>query len=318
MGTLPAWRGGRLAPATSGPAWRGVQRHLNVITMNIGSYLYEIGGLGEQVRRWEVVDAIRGDGDGPFWYIVLESGQYRMVCHEDDLAKRVREQKTRDELTGPSDIRDKGRWRRFDPRKRGLGIVEAEPDSDFAPLDRRVVPTKVSNLVWERTRSLKEVNAFLDHPALGAHDLGGCRFITAMFVARSPVDDSIVGVVVLQKPASRELDDWEDGGPHNGGSGTRIEVKRLAALNGVRPMNSASWMLARAARWADQQGFDVIQAYAGMAGNRGTCYDAAGFDLAAESTARGNDWNSAESRNGRVQVADGSGWERRRWERGLN
>lgn len=41
------------------------------------------------------------------------------------------------------------------------------------------------------------------------------------------------------------------------------------------------------------------------------------FDLTAESSARGNDWNSAESRNGRVQVADGSGWERRRWERGL-
>lgn len=296
--------------------------------MNIGTTLYEIGGLGENVRTWQVEDAVRGTKEGPadlptdeedaYWYVILTSGRHRMLCREQDLRKRVNEQKSRDELTGPTDFRDKGRWRRFDPRKRGLGVVEAEPDSDFDDLDRVVTPRKASRLDWERTRDLSFTNTFLDRPALVSHDLGSTNFPVAIFHARSPVDGSVVGTVVLKKPSSRALDDWEDGGPHNGGTGTRIEVARLATRVD-RPANTASWMLARAARWADQQGFDVIQAYAGMAGNRGTCYDAAGFDVQKEDPdARGDDWNSADSRDGRVTVADGGDWHRRRWERGLN
>lgn len=281
--------------------------------MNIGNTLYEIGGLGEEVRTWIVDDIVQGaDGDA---FVIATSGQYRMLARYSDLRARLNEQ--HDRRPSQHATLDKGRWRPYNPRHRGPGILPAEPDSDFDDLDRYVTPRRCGDLTVERTRSLKDVNRFLDHPALVSHDLGGTDFPVAMFAARSPHDGSIVGVCVLKKPSARALDDWQDGGPHNGGSGTRIEVARLACRVD-RPRNTASWLLAKAARWADQQGFDVIQAYAGMAGNRGTCYDAAGFDQQhVEPDADGSAWNSADDRDGRVFVADGGEWTRRRWERQL-
>lgn len=259
------------------------------------------------VWTWTVDDAIRGDGDDPYWFLVLESDRDPGVrCLVPEMALRRRLRDDEDDV-----------WSTFDPRHRGIGIVDVEPTTPYDPVPRQASPTDVSLLDWSLTRDLNAVNGFLDHPALVAHDLGATNFPVAMFVARSPVDDSIVGAVVLKKPSARALDDWTNGGPHQGGDGSRVEVARLAT-RADRPMNTASWMLARAATWADQQGFDVVQAYAGMADNRGTCYDAAGFDLAVvDDDARGGDWNSADDRDGRVTVQDGDGWTRRRWERSL-
>jgi hypothetical protein len=285
--------------------------------MNIGNTVYEIGGLEQTVRTWKIEDVVRGDSDDPYWWVIMTSDQFRVIVKEQDLKARLAEQKSRDELTGPTDTRDKGRWRTFNPRRRGQGIVPAEPDTDFDRIDRALSPRRGSDLDFERTRDLSTVNDFLDHPALVSHDLGGTNFPVAIFTARSPYDGSIVGTVVLKKPSARALDDWEDGGPHNGGDGTRVEVARLATRVD-RPANTASWMLARSARWADQQGFGIIQAYAGMANNRGTCYDAAGFDVqATDAEADGAAWNSADDRDGRVVVQDGGTWTRRRWERDL-
>lgn len=267
---------------------------------------------GGTIRAWTEEDAIRGsrdspdedpDGDAPFWWVVLTHGDYRMVVREGDLKTRVQDE-------------DCETWTWYDPRHRGVGVVEAEPADPYGPLQAQVSPRKASDLKFEQisgTGSRKTVNAFLDHPALVSHGLGDVTFWTAAFVARSPVDDSIVGAVVLHRPAARALDD-----------GSRIEVRRLAT-RADRPMNTASWMLARAARWAGRNGYETIQAYAGFAGNRGVCYDAAGFDCVKEDQVPydRDDWNSADGRDGRVHVrADGGqqaeAWTRRRWERALD
>lgn len=269
------------------------------MTLSLGSVIYE--NAGGTVREWRVEDAIKGahEESGVYWYDVLTWGDYRMLVRDVDIRNRLHDEECE-------------RWSVFDHRHRGAGIVEAEPEDPYGPIDRQLAPRQVKELSFAQIAgegSRKTVNGFLDHPALVNHGLGGVHGWKAAFVARSPVDGSIVGVVVLSRPAARALDD-----------GTRIEVSRLAT-RADRPANTASWMLARAARWAEREGYDVIQAYAGFAGNRGTCYDAAGFEVAREEEVshERDGWNSAESRDGRIHIEapDGQSWTRRRWEREL-
>jgi hypothetical protein len=73
------------------------------------------------------------------------------------------------------------------------------------------------------------------------------------------------------------------------------------------PSNAGSWLIARARKWAFLEGYQRISAHAGVAGNKGTIYSAAGFKLVREEKARGDSW---ESREGRSSVDD---FVRRKW-----
>ena len=255
------------------------------------------------VRAWTVEDAVRGTKEGPadppedgeeaYWYLILhlDDPGVRAVVREGSLLTRLRDDDCRT-------------WSSYDMRARGGYVVEAEPDDPYGPLQAQVSPTSPTDLRFEQIQgegSRKTVNRFLTHPALISHGLGDVSFWTEAFVARSPYDDSIVGAVVLHRPAARSLDD-----------GSRVEVRRLAC-RADRPQNTASWLLGQV-RTAVQDKYDTIQAYSGFAGNRGVCYDAAGFDVAKEDVVSPEDtgWNDAPDRSDRVEV-QGS-WTRRRWE----
>jgi len=255
------------------------------------------------VRKWTVDDAVRGtekgDGDlpdqqtGAYWYLILscDNPAVRMVVREGDLQTRLTD-------------RDCQTWQQYDPRKRGSGVVEADPSDPYGPLRGQVSPTSPTDLTVEQvsgTGSRKTVNRFLQHPALVSHGLGSVHFWTSAWVARSPVDGSIVACIVLHRPAARTLDD-----------GDTVEVRRLAT-RADRPANTASWLLARVRNQIADQ-WDTIQAYSGFAANRGVCYDAAGFDCVKQDTVDPEDtgWNDGSNRDGRVSV-EGT-WTRRRWE----
>jgi len=268
---------------------------------NVGSTLYQ--NDSGTIRQWTVEDAVRGtkkaaadppdDGTEAYWYLICrcDDPEVRMVVREGDLTSRLQDD-------------DCGTWSAFDYRARGGYVVDAEPDDPYGPLRGQVSPTSPTDLQFSQIQghgSRTAVNGFLQHPALISHGLGDVQFWTEAFVARSPYDDSIVAAVVLHRPAARSLDD-----------GSRVEVRRLATRTD-RPQNTASWLLGQV-RDAVQDDYDVIQAYSGFAGNRGVCYDAAGFDVAKEEVVPPEDtgWNDGVDRDGRVEV-QGS-WTRRRWE----
>lgn len=244
------------------------------------------------------------------WNLVLVSGSRKMFVKETDLLDRICTDNSSAWYPGHLDPRH--RLESMDP------IGDPQAESDHEPIERRVVPRKrASDLEFRKIEGTrKPVNEFLDTEIWVDHDLGGVTFDKARFGAFSPYDGSLVGVIVLHKPAAPSLDDWNEFDDRD--VGTRIEIKRLAARNYIAPHCTASWMISKAAGWAKQQGAEIIQAYSGMAGNPGTCYKGAGFEpKRSEADVDGNGWNTAESRDGRVAIQDGGKWERIRWEREL-
>lgn len=138
--------------------------------------------------------------------------------------------------------------------------------------------------------SRKRVNTFLEQVD---HQLGTVPGWLMAWSARR--DGQMIAVIVLSRPTARAYDD-----------GTAVEVSRMAARE-ERPHNTCSWMLARARKWADLSGYDRIIAYAGVAGNRGTAYDAAGFECESVETDQTDRW---KNREGRKSYGE---YERRRW-----
>lgn len=150
----------------------------------------------------------------------------------------------------------------------------------------------VSDLELTRERSRNEVNQFLESERVD-HNRGGVPGWKAAFGARH--HEELIAVCVLSRPVARELDDGET-----------ISISRLAAVP-ERPANTGSWLIARARRWAELEGFSRMIAYAGVAGNKGTVYAAAGFELDKVDEADGDGWQYREGRDS---------WEdytRRRW-----
>lgn len=139
-------------------------------------------------------------------------------------------------------------------------------------------PQSVSDLevVRERNRSL--VNEFLER----WHPLGSVPGWKACFSAR--YGDYLVAVVVLGRPASTHNDD-----------GGTLSITRFCRRDD-RPDNTGSWLIARAREWAFLEGYDSVLAHAGVAGNYGTVYEAAGFDLDRTSQSRADDWQRREGR----------------------
>lgn len=142
-------------------------------------------------------------------------------------------------------------------------------------------PTSVDDLRLTRERSRSEVNDFLDAEVVG-HELGSVPGWKAAFGAR--FDDELVAVCVLGRPVARHIDADEV-----------ISISRFAALP-TRPANTGSWLIARAREWARLEGYRKMIAYAGVAGNYGTIYEASGFELAKKDEAQGDSWNSRENR----------------------
>jgi len=130
----------------------------------------------------------------------------------------------------------------------------------------------VSDLELTRERKKQPINEFLEQ----RHPLGGVPGWKACFGAR--YQDMLVAVVVLGRPVARMADD-----------GTELSITRFCRRDD-RPANTGSWLIARAREWARLEGFETISAHAGVAGNYGTVYEAAGFEV------------------GDVTIADGKGW----------
>lgn len=153
-------------------------------------------------------------------------------------------------------------------------------------------PDSVSELRLTRERSRTEINNFLESDEVN-HKLGGIPGWKAAFGAR--YESELIAVCVLGRPVARMVDEDEE-----------ISITRYGARP-ERPSNTGSWLIARARKWAFLEGYQRISAHAGVAGNAGTIYAAAGFELVREEKAQGDSW---QSREGRSEVDD---FIRRKW-----
>jgi len=151
-------------------------------------------------------------------------------------------------------------------------------------------PNSVNELELTRERTRQPVNEFLEQ----RHPLGSVPGWKACFSGR--YRDSIVAVVVVGRPVSRAADD-----------GTELSITRYARRDD-RPDNTGSWLIARARDWTRLEGYETLTAHAGVAGNYGTVYEAAGFECRDVTMADGSGWLS--------QGDDRDTWndyERRKW-----
>jgi len=154
-------------------------------------------------------------------------------------------------------------------------------------------PSSVRHMTVVRERDRGHVNAFLE----SHHPLGQVPGWLACWSARYA--DSIVALVVIGRPAARTLDD-----------GTTVSINRYA-LRDDRPANTGSWLIGQVRPWCRLEGYDRLIAYAGVSGEFGTVYSAAGFECCSVTTADGSGWTN---RDDRVEHAD---YRRRRWEYSL-
>jgi len=156
-------------------------------------------------------------------------------------------------------------------------------------LTTRPVAGHVDDLQLTRERDRTPVNGFLE----AHHPRGAVPGWKACFGARHM--DDLVAVLVLSRPVSRHADD-----------GTRLEISRFARRDD-RPANTGTWVVARGRLWAALEGYAELVAYAGVAGNAGTVYQAAGFDCCETTHASGDAWTN---RTGRDSWED---YTRRKW-----
>lgn len=163
-------------------------------------------------------------------------------------------------------------------------------DQENAGLTQQPTASSTDDLVLTRERERMPVNEFLEQ----RHPLGSVPGWKACFSAR--YQDSIVAVVVVGRPVAREAD-----------AGTELSITRYCRRDD-RPANTGSWLIARARNWARLEGFDTLSAHAGVAGNYGTVYEAAGFECVDITAADGSGWLT--------QGEDRETWddyERRKW-----
>lgn len=155
-------------------------------------------------------------------------------------------------------------------------------------LCQQPTPSSVDDLELTRERTRQPINEFLEQ----RHPLGDVPGWKACFSAR--YRDSIVAVVVVGRPVARQSPDGE------------LSVTRFCRRED-RPANTGSWLIARARRWAALEGYDTLSAHAGVAGNYGTVYEAAGFDCVETTVADGAGWKSREGRD------SWDDYQRRKW-----
>jgi hypothetical protein len=150
-------------------------------------------------------------------------------------------------------------------------------------------PSSVSDLTLIRERERQPINEFLEQ----RHPLGSVPGWKACFSAR--YRDSIVAVVVIGRPVARNADD-----------GTELSITRFCRRDD-RPANTGSWLIARARKWVELEGYNTLSAHAGVAGNYGTVYEAAGFECEEITQADGSGWTNRKNRD------SWDDYERRKW-----
>lgn len=148
--------------------------------------------------------------------------------------------------------------------------------------------SSVDDLQLTRERTRQPVNEFLEQ----RHPLGAVAGWKACFSAR--YQDLIVAVLVLSRPVARHAPESE------------LSITRFCRRDD-RPANTGSWLIARGRKWAELEGYETLTAHAGVAGNYGTVYEAAGFECEKVETANGSGWTN---RDGRQEWDD---YERRKW-----
>lgn len=157
---------------------------------------------------------------------------------------------------------------------RPVSDPEATDGRQNAGIAQPPTPSSVSDLTLVRERERQPVNEFLEQ----RHPLGAVPGWKACFSAR--YNDSIVAVVVVGRPVSRVADD-----------GTELSITRYCRRDD-RPDNTGSWLIARVREWSRLEGYETLTAHAGVAGNYGTVYEAAGFECVDVTMADGSGWLS--------------------------
>lgn len=160
----------------------------------------------------------------------------------------------------------------------------ADPDASLGDVDVRLrtAPESPSDLTFEKIEgrgSRTEVNNFLEgaEDGLVSHDLGGVSSWKAAFVARH--DGAIVSALTMHHY-------------HPSTNGVEIAITRVANHPSA-PKNTSTWVIARARKWAERAGYERVATYAGVGGNEGVCYRAAGFDAVGEPVeVDGKNWTS--------------------------
>jgi len=184
-----------------------------------------------------------------------------------------------------------------DPGERWAGAyLERHPAADVnrcstAPLAPRVL---ADSHTVRREWSRSFINGLLEHP-LGDHLLGRRQFLRAAWTARRP-DGRPSAVAVLTRPNAPAQAD-----------GRTIELARYvshpdAELSRVGTNNTATWLLARVARWARLEGFDRLLSYSGVAGNDGGIYQGLPFEHVGRTDADPERWGSREGRTEAASV----------------
>jgi hypothetical protein len=147
----------------------------------------------------------------------------------------------------------------------------------------------VSELHLHRQRDQATANAFLE----AHHPLGSVPGWRACWEAR--YQDMPVASIVVGRPVARHTDD-----------DSVCSIIRLARRDD-RPANTGSWLIARSRNWCRLEGYDTLEAHAGVAGNHGTVYEAAGFTLVSSEVVDTSTWTHREGRESHGE------YRRRRW-----
>lgn len=144
-----------------------------------------------------------------------------------------------------------------------------------------------------------EVNSFLNGDFDGAvdHARGGVQSHLALF--KAVYAGTTLSVLVLGPPYNYQQ------------NGEGIVTLRRLANRPEAPANTSSWMIARAREWARSRGYNRMETYAGIGGNDGTCYEAAGLKFVGTETVSSDDegWANRPNRG----VVRNEQWERRKY-----
>lgn len=233
--------------------------------------------------EWYVVDLIWREAGVS---AILSRGVARATVDADTLAQKVADEVDHSWVPAMYDGTDEDGQAVWVPHPR-----RADPDADADDVDLRVAPDNPSELTFEKIEgagSRKEVNNFLEGASDGLvfHELGGVSSWKAAFVAR--YDGAIVSAIVLHHY-------------HPSTNGEELAITRLAN-HASAPANTSTWMIARARDWAERAGYDRLATYAGVGGNSGTCYRAAGFEAVGEpEVVTGKSWTGSREEEWRKQ-----------------
>lgn len=253
-------------------------------TISVGKTVFEF--VNGTFVEWYVVDLVATpDVDGQHSAAILSNGHERATVDADRLADAIRNEENPRWVPAIYDGENESGDAEWVPHPR-----RADKDADTADVDvqLRTAPDTPSELTFEKIEgrgSRTEVNNFLEgaRDGLVSHELGGVQSWKAAFVAR--YNGAIVSALVVHhyNPST---------------NGVELAITRLANHTSA-PHNTSTWMIARARKWAERAGYERLATYAGVGGNDGVCYRAAGFEAVGEAeTVTGTSWAGEQAASG--------------------